>query len=60
MAAYDAGYEFTTGRYLPPQDADIDPNKEARFLDGRLPSGSFAKAREIYNSIYDRLTSRVA
>jgi len=60
MAAYDAGYHFTTGRYSPLQDADIDPNKEARFLDGRLPSGSFAKAREIYNSIYDRFTSIVA
>jgi hypothetical protein len=59
MAAYDAGYHFTTGRYSPLQDADIDPNKEARFLDGRLPSGSFAKSREIYNSIYDRFASIV-
>jgi len=67
IAAYNAGYHFTTGKYSPPQDSVVDEEAlraeglvEARFLDGRLPSRSFAKSREIYNSIYDRFTSIVA
>jgi len=56
-AAYNAGYDFATGRYLP--IPDLDPNKETLLIGGKHPQTN-AKSQEIYNSIYDRLTSGVA
>jgi len=58
VAAYNAGYDFANGKYNLPTPSD--PNEETIFIGGkRLPTTN-SKTQEIYNSIYDRLTSGVA
>jgi hypothetical protein len=56
-AAYNAGYDFAIGRYLPPRDPNPEDIKKESF--SFVPTSNL-KSREIYNSIYDRLTSIVA
>jgi len=52
LAAYNAGYDFAVGRYLPIPDSD--PNKETLIIGGRSPTSN-AKSQEIYNSTYNSL-----
>jgi len=56
LAAYNAGYDFATGKYLPIQTSD--PNKETLLIGGKRPPTN-SKSQEIYNSTYDRLTNNV-
>jgi len=52
IAAYNAGYDFATGRYSPPQDADIDPNKKD-FIFMPSPTSNL-KSREIYKKKFSK------